>query len=710
MALTLDANSADAQKLASDLDSRISKSQAANPGTNYNTGTPAPAPATNPITPTKEIGGIKQYYNETTKSYQSNDPGAANYNSGYYSRLPDSKDSSLPSGATQGEVDEASAAKYKTEDPNQAAADFRTSSLKGAQSTIDLVNEEYAKKLQSELGKQAPVNENSLGRTNALSSLMGLAGSSSADARTSKTTQDNENINQGITDKVMAQKMERLGKIYDNIDAGAQKMSEAQLATNKENQKALLDDVSKNALSNLTAIATQMAGTGKTFDDWKTSDNGDALNKIMAQTGQSEYQLRNSWKNSIPENLRSTTHTSYIDDGKGGTIMRQVDFDPVSKKATSNDYNLAVPVSTFNGDTKPIEGKNGELFVKQADGTYKDVSPNADLNRAAVKAAASKFVPATKYQAAGFQIGDKFVPLAATPASHPGAGNLSVGTGFDALLKSVEKNIGKPLTADEQINLKDQYAQSRIAAFDPLVRGLIPVEKGGTGLQDYSNLTAKQKDDPKIINQIDEAAKLGLIPPNLSLRKEARLEKQATLSEANKVLTMNNFKQDPRVQGYRNASANITRVENAANEYKKLDSSGGYKVGNAPTDLDLVDGYIKMATGNAVTETQVDAIKNFQSLTGRVLNLDSKAQYGGFLTPDSRQQIIDLSRGLLKTTKQTADDASSDYQRKMDASGVDYKMTPDSMASMYDYTDTGTGSTGNTLTTAPDGTQIIITD
>ena len=286
-----------------------------------------------------------------------------------YSRLPGVSDSQLA---------DAQANQYKVTDPNQAAADYTSSRLSAAQGRINEINDRYKGVLQSELDAQKPANDNTIGRTSALSALMGLSGSSSAGARTANAEQQVSTINQGITSKVNAQKAQELNAIYNRIDDGAEKVAQAQLETNKANQKKLLDDAAANATDTVTALAGTLSQTGKTFDDWKKADNGDALNKLMAQTGKSEYQLRNTWNNAIPEALRPTTHTSYVDDGKGGTIMRQVEFNPITKKAESHDYPIAVPASTFNGEVKPIEGKNGELFVKQADGTYKDVSPNAD--------------------------------------------------------------------------------------------------------------------------------------------------------------------------------------------------------------------------------------------------------------------------------------------------------------------------------------------
>ncbi len=274
--------------------------------------------------------------------------------------------------------------------PEQAAGDYRTSALSNAQDQIKNIGDVYDKELQSELAAEKPAEQNSLGRTNALSALMGLSGSSSADTRTAVTEKKNADIETGISSKINAQKLTALNAIYGQIDAGAQKVYEAQLETNKQNQKNLLDEQSKNALGTITSLATTLAPEGKTFDDFKNADNGDALNKLMTQTGMSEYQLRAAWSNALPENLKPIVTTTYHDDGKGGTTMQTVTVDPVTHKSSVQSYPLSVPVSTFNGDVKPIEGKNGELFVKQADGSYKDVSPNAENNKATQAANTNK--------------------------------------------------------------------------------------------------------------------------------------------------------------------------------------------------------------------------------------------------------------------------------------------------------------------------------
>ncbi len=269
---------------------------------------------------------------------------------------------------------------YPVTDPLKAEQDYTTAQIKNSQSRIDEITTRNQKQLQDALAAQAPVNANSLGRTNALSSLMGLSGSSTAGTRTAVTEKSNADINSSITNKYQAQQATELNAIYDRIDQNAQDIYKSQLETNKENQKAQLDAASKNALDNISAMAQTLSTSGKTFDDFKSADP-DTLATLEEQTGKSEYQLRQAWNAALPDNMKPTVQTTYHDDGSGNTIMQQVSFDPVTKKATVNSYPIAAPISSFTTAEKPIEGKNGELFVKQADGSYKDVSPNADNNK-----------------------------------------------------------------------------------------------------------------------------------------------------------------------------------------------------------------------------------------------------------------------------------------------------------------------------------------
>ncbi len=281
----------------------------------------------------------------------------------------------LPKGTSQADVDAARTAQYATKTPEQAAEDYRTSALKSAADRISNIEGIYSQKLQSELEAQRPASENILGRTKSLSAMMGLAGSSAADTRAAGAEANVAEITKGITSKVQAEKMNALNAIYNNIDSGAQKMYEAQIETNKTNQKKLLDDMAASGLSNLTAIASHIAPLGKTFDDFKNSDGGQALNNLMQQTGKTEYELRRAWDASLPDNLKPVEHVTYKDDGSGGTIMSRVSFNPISKKVTTEDTNIPAPVSTFSAGEKPIE-VNGMLLVKQPDGTYKNMAPS----------------------------------------------------------------------------------------------------------------------------------------------------------------------------------------------------------------------------------------------------------------------------------------------------------------------------------------------
>jgi len=527
-----------------------------NSGYSYTSAKPATAPTnpTNPTTPNAD---------------------------GYYPRLP---------GVSDQQLTDAQDAQYKVTDPNEAYKTYSSDMLANQQARIDEINKLYSEKLTSELAQQEPANKNALGRTNALSSLMGLSGSSSADTRTAVTERSNATINQGIVSKVNAEKIDKLNQIYDKIDTGATEMYKAQLETNKENQKALLEASKNNALSNLQAIAQTVAETGKTFDDWKNSDSGDTLSKIMAQTSQSEYQIRQAWKNALPEQYKPITTTTYHDDGKGGTIMQQVEFDPVTKKSTVNSYPIAVPVSTFQTAEKPIEGKNGELFVKQADGTYKDMSPNADN---------LKYIEATKYQKSGYidpKTG-KFTAL----ESVGGTGNLGNGSGSDLSGKIVD-----PQTVQETVSnsILSATGLSKLA-FDYLTQGTSALTRMGEAtrkqvIQEAENYANQNGVDVATFKSQYE----GL---SKTVGANVLRNNQAATAEAELDATLKNVKEAVNEAGFGDV-----KIANVVNKWAKGEINDAEV---ARYNFHLNQLVEEFAMYNAAIAGQIDANGNIRQLT-----------------------------------------------------------------------------------------------
>lgn len=253
----------------------------------------------------------------------------------------------------------------QVQDPATIEANIRATEMNGVQDRVSAVNKIY----DTERADQTKVNENSSGRTTALSGLMGLSGSSAADARATNT----DNNSKQALDLVEAKRQTALSAIYSKVDDNVMKLKEAALNTNRENAKSMYDEVAKSALDTVQSLASTVANNGATWDDFKAKDPAMAQN-LVDQSGKSEYVLRELWKSQIPEQFKPVDHTDYFDDGKGGTVMKKVSFNPVTKQVETQEYPIAAPLSMFKAADKPLE-VNGMLLVKQMDGTYKNMAP-----------------------------------------------------------------------------------------------------------------------------------------------------------------------------------------------------------------------------------------------------------------------------------------------------------------------------------------------
>jgi len=245
----------------------------------------------------------------------------------------------------------------------QDEAEIRRQELAAMQGAIDATNKVYDDRVQTTKEE----GEKDLGRTNALSALMGLSGSSSADTRTGAS--------EGRTAKnvanVEAQRAQDLAALYGKVDANVKLALQAKLETDKAAAKSLLDKTAQNAQGIVQSMAQTLKGV--TWEKFKETDPTTAA-RIVDQSGLSDFAVSQLWKQAIPEQYRPVDHVSYKDDGQGGTIMTTVSFDPVTKKVSTQDTPIAAPISTFQGNEAPIS-VNGMLLQKQPDGTYKNVAP-----------------------------------------------------------------------------------------------------------------------------------------------------------------------------------------------------------------------------------------------------------------------------------------------------------------------------------------------
>ena len=258
----------------------------------------------------------------------------------------------------------------KTEDEIYSEANKRA--LQNVQSQIDEVNKQYAQELSAAQAEGSQYKAEEMGKTNALSALMGLTGSSAQQERAGATGESVRKVNQAREDVINARKSAAMSQIYGTVNANATKLAEAALATNKENQKAIQDKAASDALNAISGIA--LSANGKTWADFKKT-LPDMASQIVQQSGKSEYELSQLWNQAIPEQFKPVVKTLYSDDGMGGTTMKQITVNPGTKEVQEQTFNIpGVSSDVFNGAEKPIE-VNGMLLIKQADGTYKNVAP-----------------------------------------------------------------------------------------------------------------------------------------------------------------------------------------------------------------------------------------------------------------------------------------------------------------------------------------------
>lgn len=275
----------------------------------------------------------------------------------------------VPTGSTASAVAAARQESITPTNPWQASDDYRQEAMRRAQQQIDLVNQQYSEKLNAELGALRPEQEQAMARTNALSSLMGLSGSSSADTRAGAQGERNAKQNQLVTSKVQAEKMAAISAIYGRIDEGASKAYAAQVETNKERQKALLEESARIGLGALQSIAQHSPESKFTFDAWKTASPQE-YQKVLDATGKTEYELKNEWDKAIPpEYQRQVGEWKLsLDEATGGTKGMRAIYDPITGKVTNEEYHSEIP---FTQEGTWDELKNGDLVMKYPDGTIK---------------------------------------------------------------------------------------------------------------------------------------------------------------------------------------------------------------------------------------------------------------------------------------------------------------------------------------------------
>lgn len=230
------------------------------------------------------------------------------------------------------------------------------------------VNQIYDRRRADEL----KVGERDLARANTISVMTGMMGAPEATTRGARS----EERTQGRLAEVEELRNLEIAKIYNKIDENLRKEKEASLAQNRENAQNLLAQVAQEASGLLQGIAKQ----GISWDDFKTTDP-EGYEALRRQTGKSDYALRAEYEASLPEDKKSQTYTTYKKNDDGTTTMTKVYFDPIKRTTKTEEYVIDAPYDMFVGDEKPIE-VGGKLLVKQPDGSYVNVAPMSEVEKA----------------------------------------------------------------------------------------------------------------------------------------------------------------------------------------------------------------------------------------------------------------------------------------------------------------------------------------
>ena len=214
-----------------------------------------------------------------------------------------------------------------------------------------------------------------LSRTNALSALMGLTGSESANTREAESGQRTQkNIDLERQSKAL-----KISQLYSQADANAEKEIEAAKETNRQNAEKLLSEVATNAENTVKGLASVL--NGKTWDDFRAADP-DKAQQLLNQTKKSEYELKSIWNSAIPEQYRPITGEAFYSspDGKQ-TIVHSYSINKSTGKTTDNTYTIDIPFASFKPDLL-VKGTNGQLLMPMENGSYKDVTPGKPVTLA----------------------------------------------------------------------------------------------------------------------------------------------------------------------------------------------------------------------------------------------------------------------------------------------------------------------------------------
>ena len=248
------------------------------------------------------------------------------------------------------------------QNPADLESGIRQKIIANTQAEIDAMNKIY----DTEKANQEAVNTQNMGRTKALSAVMGLTGSSSADTRTANTSA----VNQRSLDLIEAQRANALAGIYSKIDQQVQDQLKAAQTQNQAEIDNVMKQASQNALSYVQDLSSSLSTNGATWDEFKGAQP-DYAQKLIDMAGGNEYTLRQAWNAAVPKQFQPFVYDASTQNPDGTTHIKKVEYNPRTGQSTTTiDQNTDVPWNQYapNGQPKVwTDAKTGQEFYQSTD-------------------------------------------------------------------------------------------------------------------------------------------------------------------------------------------------------------------------------------------------------------------------------------------------------------------------------------------------------
>lgn len=236
------------------------------------------------------------------------------------------------------------------------------------QEITDAINSEY----NILFANEEKAGKDRSARTRALNITAGNAGGSFASAGASKT----DKVNQEQMDFLVKEKASKLAAaitgVEDRMSSEWRRQREEALAAAKGNaelEKQFIDEQRSRANDTIAGIA----GAGMSWSQLKDQEP-DIYKQLLEEYGGDEYAMNAAYNASLPSEFKVQYENKIIRGKEGNAVMLRYGFDPVTKRMTTNEFDLGVSYDTY-ADQEPIElGKGQTLVVPDGKGGYKTVA------------------------------------------------------------------------------------------------------------------------------------------------------------------------------------------------------------------------------------------------------------------------------------------------------------------------------------------------